>query len=179
MNREKLREQLAAKQLTGDEDFVRLIEAILDEDREALTELAKSDSGFPLKDGDGYWFIDSFGEPYYTTWEGCGPDLAALQVGNVFLTEKDAQAEVVWRKNQHALMCEADGGNWWARNYGKLYMRNYGGFYIEHAPPPPNYPAFSTRQDCELAYYKVLKNSKAIKAHLTYQSKAVKFMEVV
>lgn len=158
MNKEKLRELQANQRVKS--DLSDLIDALLEEEPEAKA------SGFPLMHMSAYWTIVD-GEVRCASWSGGATSIRRLKSGLVFLTKEAAQADLVWQQNQHALMCEADGGNWWARSCGGLFVID------NHCPP--NYPTFSTRQDCELAYYKVLKNSDAIKAHLTYQSKAVKF----
>lgn len=54
-----------------------------------------------LKDGDGYWYIDTVNNINYVTWKGDAWDLATRESGNVFLTKEEAQFELERRR------CEA------------------------------------------------------------------------
>jgi hypothetical protein len=179
MNKDKLKQKIAELQaLLNEPEKVgfplknrvyhhlgELLQALLDEPEQ---------DGFPLKDGGKYWWISGYGTVITNRWRGDADDLARLKMGNVFLTAEDAQAHADWLRNQHALMCEA------AKNEGDFAaaMRYDGSVscskYIrEHC----DVPRFSCASTAKEAYLKILGSDEAIKAHLTFKSKAVKFTE--
>lgn len=61
----------------------------------------KSKTVWDLKDGDGYWYIDTANNINYATWNGCAWNLTNRESGNVFLTKEEAQFELERRR------CEA------------------------------------------------------------------------
>lgn len=54
-----------------------------------------------LKDGDGYWYINTINNISYDTWTKDAWDLTVRESGNIFLTKEEAEFELERRK------CEA------------------------------------------------------------------------
>jgi hypothetical protein len=183
MNKDKLKQKIAELQaLLNEPEKVgfplknrvyhhlgELLQALLDEPEQ---------DGFPLKDGGKYWWISGYGTVITNRWRGDADDLARLKMGNVFLTAEDAQAHADWLRNQHALMCEAakNEGVWgvfWEEADYRTGMKTFEARWL------PNIPTFASDNFAQAAYRKILGSEEAIKAHLTFKSKAVKYTEVV
>jgi len=147
------------------------LQALLDEPEAP----ADKPNGFPLKNNDGYFHIGEFGDVLKSKWIGDEFDIARLKSGNIFLTEQDATDKLQWDINQHALFCEA------AKNEGDVAAAiSYDGFLVYgQFLVQCDVPRFSCGPTAENAYCKILGGAEAIKAHLTFKSKAVKFTEVV
>ena len=77
-------------------------EYLVDEDKlKELLVKPKPKTFWDLKDGDGYWYIDTVNNINYVTWKGDAWDLATRESGNAFLTKEEAQFELERRR------CEA------------------------------------------------------------------------
>lgn len=75
---------------------------LVDEDRlKELLVKPKPKTFWDLKDGDGYWYINTINNIYYDIWNGNAWDLIVRESGNVFLTKEEAEFELERRK------CEA------------------------------------------------------------------------
>ena len=75
---------------------------LVDEDRlKELLVKPKPKTFWDLKDGDGYWYINTINNISYDIWNGNAWDLIVRESGNVFLTKEEAEFELERRK------CEA------------------------------------------------------------------------
>lgn len=77
-------------------------EYLVDEDKlKELLVKPKPKTVWDLKDGDGYWYIDTVNNINYVTWKGDAWDLTTRESGNAFLTKEEARFELERRR------CEA------------------------------------------------------------------------
>lgn len=76
-------------------------------------EKPKPKTVWDLKDGDSHVWVDSFGEVDVddVKWEECECDRQARAVGNVFLTEEEAEKDIERRKVE-ALLLKHGGRRW-------------------------------------------------------------------
>ncbi len=77
-------------------------EYLVDEDKlKELLVKPKPKTVWDLKDGDGYWYINTINNISYDTWTKDAWDLTIRESGNIFLTKEEAEFELERRK------CEA------------------------------------------------------------------------
>lgn len=77
-------------------------EYLVDEDKlKELLVKPKPKTVWDLKDGDGYWYINTINNISYDTWTKDAWDLTVRESGNIFLTKEEAEFELERRK------CEA------------------------------------------------------------------------
>lgn len=75
---------------------------LVDEDKlKELLVKPKPKTVWDLKDGDGYWYIDTANNINYAIWNSYMWNLTTRESGNAFLTEEEAQFELERRR------CEA------------------------------------------------------------------------
>lgn len=77
-----------------------------------------------LKEGDFYWFLDDCGEIVTTMWCNDRIDKNRLSIGNVFLTEEEAE-EVSWRRQFETKMrreFKPEECDWNNNNYYKYFV---------------------------------------------------------
>lgn len=71
------------------EEMLKIKNEMIDEFDKRVEALKVDEQEFP-QDGDEYWYIGTTGNVYDENWEGFGFEEAALEIGNVFKTKKEA-----------------------------------------------------------------------------------------
>ena len=79
-------------------------EYLVDEDKlKELLVKPKPKTVWDLKDGNGYWYINTINNISYDTWTKDAWDLTVRESGNIFLTKEEAEFELE-RKKCEAIM---------------------------------------------------------------------------
>jgi len=108
---------------------------INEEKLKGILEIPKQKTVWDLRVGDSYWFLDDGGNVCSNTWQNGEIDNSRRNVGNCFLTRKEAEFEVMRRKVETTLLkygrreflCYRD--NWQLSYYNdlnKFDIGNYG-----------------------------------------------------
>lgn len=72
---------------------IEALEAEFNERLKALKSEVQQEQEFP-QGGDEYWYVSATGRALITEWEGYGVEKDALEIGNVFKTEEEAEFAV-------------------------------------------------------------------------------------
>jgi hypothetical protein len=73
--------------------------AKIEELKRHVESLEKKKTVWDLEQGDGFWYVDDDGCVSLGEWEEGDPiDSFSLSIGDIFLTEKDAEAELEYRQ---------------------------------------------------------------------------------
>lgn len=107
--------------------FIKYGDIEIPEDlRQKLMELVRSQDVWNLKHHDDYWWINGEGFIDVDSWSHWPGDISRLEIGNVFLTEEEAEADLERRKVEALLLkhggrreFKVNAENWilWAHHY--------------------------------------------------------------
>lgn len=98
----------------------------LQHELELELEKQKTEIGYPFKNGDDYWSLDSFGNVRSISWTTHSFDKSKYSQGNVFKTQQEAQKEkdrreLLIRFKQYRDKCNGD----WKPDFIKWHTNKY------------------------------------------------------